>query len=299
MKKQLLYFTILFLGFYGIGSAQDAFMGYDYVTTTYPLAWSASATTFNPASNKELVFSNSGGAVNSATVCNTSTISNYQVNSGSAFVEVSLTATSAASTIGSLILTGSSNSTTVGNAALGIVYSNLTTFSLTSGIINVEQSVAFPASNGAWTPITITPPAGTKSIRIYRRIFYNSGTGEISTSSGSSFVQFGLGTTIRVASVGVNVNTTPLATNEVALKDYAFYYSSSNKSLNFSSSNESLNSVELEIYSLLGQNMYSNANNSVQSNNTIQFNIDAIPNGVYLGKLKYSDKSISIKFIKN
>jgi hypothetical protein len=298
MKKQLLYFTILLLNFYGIGNAQDAFMGYDYNTTTYPLAWSASATTFNPATNKELIYSNSGGAVNTATVCNTASISNYQINSGTAYIEVSLTASSAASTIGSLIVTGSSNSTTVGNAALAIIYSNSTTFSLTSGIINVEQSTVFPASNGTWTPITITPPSGTKSIRIYRRIYYNSTTGEASTSSGTNFVQIGLNTTIRVASVATNVNTS-MATNEIAKKDYAFYYSKSNKTLDFMDLSGSVNSVNLEVYSLSGQKIFSKINNLLQSDNSIQFNIEEIPTGVYIGKLKYNDKSISLKFIKN
>jgi hypothetical protein len=298
MKKQLLYFTLLLLNFYGIGNAQDAFMGYDYNTTTYPLAWSASATTFNPATNKELIYSNSGGAVNSATVCNTATISNYQINSGTAYIEVSLTASSAASSIGSLIVTGSSNSTTVGNAALAVIYSNSTTFSLTSGIISVEQSTVFPASNGTWAPITITPPSGTKSIRIYRRIYYNSSTNEASTSSGTNFVQYGLNTTIRVASVATNVNTT-MTTNQIAEKKYTFYYSSSNKSLNFSDFNNTMSSAEIEIYSLLGQKIYTNRNNSLQSNNSIQFNIEDIPNGVYITKLKYNDESISLKFIKN
>lgn len=298
MKKQLLYFTILLLNFYGIGNAQDAFMGYDYNTTTYPVAWSTSATTFNTGSDKELIYSNSVGSVNTATVCNTASISNYQINSGTAYIEVSLTATSAASSIGSLVVTGSSNSTTVGNAALAVIYSNSTTFSLTSGIISVEQSTVFPASNGAWTPITITPPSGTKSIRIYRRIYYNSTTNEASTSSGSNFVQYGLNTTIRVASVATNVNTT-MATNEIAKKDYMFYYSSSNKSLNFSDFNDTMSSVELEIYSLTGQKIYTNINNLLQSNNSIQFNIEGIQNGVYLGKLKYNDKSFSLKFIKN
>ncbi|MEI2707702.1 MAG: hypothetical protein V9E96_01635 [Chitinophagaceae bacterium] len=196
-QKCKILLLVVFLFSTIVSFSQDAFMGYNYVTTSYPLAWSASPTTFNATTNKEVVFSNSGGSVKSATICGTSSVSHYEVGGTAHYIEIDLTSNSSASSIETLTLTGSSNSTTLNTAKAAIIFSSSTTFSLTANILDVVSSDFFPASNGSWAPVTITPPAGTKSLRIYRRIYYNSGTGVAQTGSSSGFVQFGLGQTFK------------------------------------------------------------------------------------------------------
>jgi hypothetical protein len=207
-QKCKILLLVVFLFSTIVSFSQDAFMGYNYVTTSYPLAWSASPTTFNATTNKEVVFSNSGGSVKSATICGTSSVSHYEVGGTAHYIEIDLTSNSSASSIETLTLTGSSNSTTLNTAKAAIIFSSSTTFSLTANILDVVSSDFFPASNGSWAPVTITPPAGTKSLRIYRRIYYNSGTGVAQTGSSSGFVQFGLGQTLRVASTSVDISAT-------------------------------------------------------------------------------------------
>ena len=108
--------------------AQDAFMGYDYVTATYPLAWTTTQTTFNPGSASEIIYTMNGGALFTATVCATSNINGYQLNATAAYVEMQLTTNSTTSTIANISFTGSTNNnTTAGDA--GVVFSDQYPFS--------------------------------------------------------------------------------------------------------------------------------------------------------------------------
>ena len=177
-------------------------MGYDYVTATYPLAWTTTQTTFNPGSASEIIYTMNGGALFTATVCATSNINGYQLNATAAYVEMQLTTNSTTSTIANISFTGSTNNnTTAGDA--GVVFSDQYPFSETSVI--GAAAVPFPNATGSWIVLSPTIPAGAKSMRIYRRIYYNSTTSTISTSTGTGFVQYGSGTTIRLASLAVTL----------------------------------------------------------------------------------------------
>ena len=198
--------------------AQDSFMGYDYVTATYPLAWTTTQTTFNPGSAREIIYTMSGGALFTATVCGTSNINGYQINATAAYVEMQLTANSSTSTITSIAFTGSTNNnTTAGDA--GVVFSDQYPFNPTSVI--GASAVPFPNATSPWIVLNPTIPAGAKSMRIYRRIYYNALTSTISTSAGTDFVQYGSGTTIRLASLAVTlaVSGTPPTVTTTAITD--------------------------------------------------------------------------------
>lgn len=182
--------------------AQDAFMGYDYVSGTYPLPWTTSQTTFNASTAKEIIYTMSGGGLYTATTAGSSGINGYQLNANASFVEMQLTANSTTSSITNIAFTGSTNNnTTAGDA--GVVFSNQFPFSETSVI--GASAVPFPNATGPWIVLNPTIPEGAKSMRIYRRIFYNSTTSTISTSAGDGFVQYGTGTTIRLASLAVTL----------------------------------------------------------------------------------------------
>ncbi len=195
--------------------AQDAFMGYDYVSGTYPLPWTTVQTTFNAGTATEIIYTMTGGALYTATTAGTSGISGYQLNSNSAFVEMQLTANSTTSAITNIAFTGSTNNNTNPGDA-GVVFSDQFPFNETSVI--GASAVPFPAATGSWIVLNPTIPEGAKSMRIYRRIFYNSTTSTISTATGDGFVQYGTGTTIRLASVAVTLavsGSTPTVTTTV------------------------------------------------------------------------------------
>ncbi|QQS35301.1 MAG: T9SS type A sorting domain-containing protein [Ignavibacteriales bacterium] len=198
--------------------AQDSFMGYDYVSGTYPLPWTTTQTTFNPGSAREIIYTMSGGALFTATVCGTSNINGYQINATAAFIEMQLTANSSSSTITEIAFTGSTNNNTNPGDA-GVVFSDQYPFSETSVI--GASAVPFPNATSSWIVLNPTIPAGAKSMRIYRRIYYNALTSTISTSSGTDFVQYGSGTTIRLASLAVtlSVSGTPPTLTTTAVTD--------------------------------------------------------------------------------
>jgi hypothetical protein len=238
MKKKILTkFTCLcfIVCFFSNVNAQDAFIGYNYLTANYPLAWTHNASTFNAGTNKEIIFSTDGGSgnVKSATVANTSSITHYELGSNSFFIEVNLAASSVTSSF-TIKLTGSSNSTTANACRGGVVYSDKIPFDPTS-CIGAESTAFFPPSNGAWTEINLNPPTGAKSLRMYRRIFVGNGT--MSTSSGSGRVEYGLGTTIRLASISAGV--TPAGTLPLSLTSFKATTQSEGISLNWSTASES------------------------------------------------------------
>ncbi|MBX2976964.1 MAG: T9SS type A sorting domain-containing protein [Ignavibacteriaceae bacterium] len=212
MKKLVTLFSLaiilFFFSFTVEVKGQDAFMGYDYVTTTYPLAWTTSATTFNAGTAKEIIYAPSGGALYTATTCNTSNINGYQLNATAAYVEMNLTPNSSTSSVSSIEFTGSTNNnTTAGDA--GVVFSSEYPFN-TSKVIGAA-AVPFPNAVGAWIVLSPTIPAGTKSMRIYRRVYYNATDSTMSTSSGTGFVQYGTNTTIRLASLAVTLTVSGTA----------------------------------------------------------------------------------------
>jgi hypothetical protein len=178
----LLTITIGFMAFTHEVKGQDAFMGYDYVTTTYPLAWTTSATTFNTGTAKEVIYAPSGGGLYTATTCNTSNINGYQLNATAAHVEMNLTANSGSSTIASIAFTGSTNNnTTAGDA--GVVFSSEYPFNPAKVI--GASAVPFPSATGSWIVLNPTIPEGAKSMRIYRRVYYHATAFATSTPSGN------------------------------------------------------------------------------------------------------------------
>ncbi len=187
-------------------SAQEAFIGYNYETTNYPLAWTTSATTFNGGTSKEVVISSSGGSIKTAQICSPSNnnISHYELGGTAHLIEIQIPDHATSEFL--IQLTGSSNSSTPNACKAGVVYSDKIPFDPNS-CLSAEETAFFPAVNGNWTKININPPAGAKSLRIYRRVFFGNGT--MSTSSGSGRVQFGLNQTIRLASVAAWATALP------------------------------------------------------------------------------------------
>jgi hypothetical protein len=204
----LLIIIIGFMAFTHEVKGQDAFMGYDYVTTTYPLAWTTSATTFNDGTAKEVIYAPAGGGLYTATTCNTSSINGYQLNATAAYVEMNLTANSTTSTLTSIAFTGSTNNnTTAGDA--GVVFSSEYPFNPAKVI--GASAVPFPAATGEWIVLNPTIPEGAKSMRIYRRVYYNATDSIMSTSTGTGYIQYGTGTTIRLASLAVTISVSGTA----------------------------------------------------------------------------------------
>ncbi len=181
--------------------AQDVFVGYDNITETTVQAWSVSASTFNASTAREIVIIPTGGSVKNNYVAdsNPTKFDHFEIGGSAHFIEINLTANSSTSSF-TVLFNGSSNSTTSGTCTAGIAYSDKYPFDETS-IINVETTSALPAIGEAFSPIAVVPPIGTKSLRIYRRVYY--GSGVISTSSGGGKVQYGAGNTIRMASITV------------------------------------------------------------------------------------------------
>jgi hypothetical protein len=203
-QKSLL---ILFVSFFCLNSyGQDAAMGYNYETPAYySQKLSIAAVTFNSNTPKEFNFSVSGlTSITTTRVCSIN-IECYVFGSNSYYQEVSLATASSSQTIGAITFTGSSNNADTCKAA--IVYSNQIPFSETS--VLAAETVIFPASSGTyavWKKINGNIPAGTKSARIYRQIYY--GSGSISSSSGNGRLLYGSTTTLRLASIVASTQTT-------------------------------------------------------------------------------------------
>ena len=191
-------------------------VGYDYNTTSYPNAMPSNTTATYGSGTGEFSLSDNASTT-SQTICATSSVTGVSIGSSS-YVEIDLTANSASSTINSLILTGCSNSSS-STAAAGIVFSSAYPFSLTS-VTGALTTSDFLNYNSAWSNNSVSVPAGTKSLRIYRQIYYNSGTGAASTSSGSGFVAYGANQTIRLASaqpcITASCNNPTLTTQAVS-----------------------------------------------------------------------------------
>lgn len=180
-------------------------VGYDYNTSSYPNTLPSNTNAnFGSGTTEHNVLTNV--ATSSLTICNTSSITGLNIGSNTTYVEIALTGNSSTSEFTSLTLTGSSNSTTANTAKAGIVFSDEYPFNMSS-VIGAFSTDYFPKSDASWADVSVTIPAGTKSIRIYRQIYYNSGTGAASTSSGSGFVLYGLGQTVRLASVKTCVSS--------------------------------------------------------------------------------------------
>jgi len=197
-----LFVSFFFLNGYG----QDAAMGYNYDSSAYyTQKLSIGAVTFNSSTPKEFNFSISGlTSITTTRVCNIN-IQCYVFGSNSYYQEVSLAAASSSQSIGTITYTGSSNNADTCKAA--IAYSDQIPFSETSVI--AAETVIFPASSGTfavWKKINGSIPAGTKSVRIYRQIYY--GSGSISSSSGSGRLLYGSSSTLRLASIVASTATT-------------------------------------------------------------------------------------------
>lgn len=204
LQKKLLtlFVSFFFLTSYG----QDAAMGYNYETPAYySQKLSIAAVTFNSSTPKEFNFSVSGlTSITTTKVCNIN-IECYVFNNNSYYQEVSLTAASSSQSIGSITFTGSSNNADTCKSA--IVYSDQIPFSETSVI--AAETVIFPSSSGTyavWKKINGNIPAGTKSARIYRQIYF--GSGSISSSSGNGRLLYGSTNTLRLASIVTSTATT-------------------------------------------------------------------------------------------
>lgn len=208
-------FAFAFICFTHITKAQDAFVGYDYETNSYPLAWSNS-NSFNVGTNREVKVSYSGGSIKTQNISNSvDKISHYELGGTNHLLEVTIPQNSLSKFV--VEFTGSTNSTSnmyVG----GIIYSDKVPFDESSCIAG-ETTAPFPTSNGNWTKVSITPPAGAKSFRLYRKVYLGVDN-KLYTGSGSNPARtaYGDGQTIRLASVGVWATAAPT----VQAKDFVF-----------------------------------------------------------------------------
>ncbi len=188
MKKNFARWTLVSIFLFALAKlfAQDAYMGYDYNTSSVVLAWPTSLTyTFNTAQPNELLLNISEFKAGQ-TVCGEKIDVAYMGGSSS-YVDINLTANSDAMLIGSVVFTGSTNKDYEGS--VGVLYSDKYPYDETS-IIAAESSDPFPAASGSWREVTITPPAEAKSLRINKKLTYD-GT------------DYGDNTSIRLASVTV------------------------------------------------------------------------------------------------
>ena len=154
---------------------------------------------FNSTLITEYNITTEAGSVKSATVCGTSSVVHYELGGTAHLLEGKLTVNSEAK-MSKIRFKGSTNNNTTANTA-GIVYSSVYPFD--PNLVIGAESLNFPAATGSWIDIDVTPPADAKSFRIYRRIYYNESTGKSQTGTGTGFVQYGGGITIRLAYVGV------------------------------------------------------------------------------------------------
>ncbi len=110
----------------------------------------------------------------------------------------------------------------------------------------------------------------------------------------------GAGASLKVTSAGIiSPNDCAfLGINESVLKNFDFYYSSSNKTLHINIVDGTFGKIDIEVYSVLGQKVLSNSDKIEIPNHSLEINVDKIPNGIYICKLNYSDKKQIIKFVK-
>jgi hypothetical protein len=204
LQKSLLTLFVSFFFLNGYG--QDAAMGYNYETPAYySQKLSIAPVNFNTGTTTEFNYSVSGiSSIITTRVCGIN-IECYVFGSNSHYQEVSLATASSSQSIGTITFTGSSNNADTCKAA--IVYSDQIPFSETS--VLAAETVIFPSSSGTfaiWKKINGSIPAGTKSVRIYRQIYY--GSGSISSSSGSGRLLYGSTNTLRLASIVTSTATT-------------------------------------------------------------------------------------------
>lgn len=110
----------------------------------------------------------------------------------------------------------------------------------------------------------------------------------------------GAGATLQVTSAGVISPSSCafLGSNEFKKNALDYYYSPSNKKLHFYMPNESLSNIKIEIYSLVGQKIFTHSQNAFAAD-TFELDVDSIPLGTYFCKVAYNDKNSSLKFVKN
>jgi gliding motility-associated-like protein len=181
--------------------AQDAFIGYNYETKAYPLAWWISpptATIFNAGTSKEVKIEGLGGSVTSGTICSSvsNNINHYYLGGSTQYVEITIPQNDISQFL--IELTGSTNNSS--GSIPGIVYSTEIPFNPNNCFTWTTPS-PFPAVSGSWTKIKVLPPNNAKSLRIYRSVYFGSGT--MSTSSGSGRVLQGGAISLRLASIAV------------------------------------------------------------------------------------------------
>lgn len=298
-KTKLFVFTLLMTTYCTKVICQDAAIGYDYVTASYyTQKLSISPITVNAGTNKECNFSISGvSSITTTRVCNVN-VECYVFGNNNVYKEINLTSNSSPQTINSFYITGSTNNADTGKAAF--VYSDQIPFNDAS-VIGAE-TVDVPASSGTyaiWRKINGTIPSGTKSIRIYRQIYF--GSGSISTSAGNGRTLFGSITTLRLASIAVS-NQTILP---IKFIDASATFKENSVTINWSTiSNDgsgtfevqkSINNKDFESITTISNQKnktnYSFVDNNVSLQNTIYYRIKAIDNK---NEITYS-KIIKIK----
>ncbi|TZF82063.1 T9SS type A sorting domain-containing protein [Pedobacter sp. BS3] len=285
--------------------AQDAFMGYNYETDTYPLAWATTATTFNSGTTKEVIFLNNGDAAKQAQICSPSNnkISHYELGGTGKYIEIDLTNNSVGGTL-EIEFTGSSNSTTANAAKGGVVYSDKLPFDLNS-VIGGEETDFFPATNGNWTKLHLTPPSGTKSLRMYRRIYYWAANNKADEASGSSTgrVQLGLGQTLRVASMAAWITPPPDDGDPLPIKLLSFTGSAQAQGVRLAWSTASeVNTDRFEIERREENSAFVKisevkaAGNSSKTLNYMATDNGVTANGTYYYRLKMVDADGSVEY---
>lgn len=111
----------------------------------------------------------------------------------------------------------------------------------------------------------------------------------------------GAGATLQVDTAGsiLPTNCAFLGIEEFDVKELGFYYAPSNKSINFKIPEYGNSTIEAEIYSIAGQKVLTLLNANTVKDQTIEFFIDKIPNGIYFCKLYYNNKKSFVKFRKD
>ena len=190
--------TLLFLGAAQM-SAQEVVMGYGTANN-----WVTTMPNINPATVTEIAVE-LGKVPSNQNFCAVTGNPAALLDGASSYAQVGLTANSSESTITKVLLHGSTNQN---SSQLGaIIFSDKIPFDMNSIIGGAEFTADIRAN--ACIDNTITAPAGTKSFRVYRRIYYWESTGVASESSGSSTgrTQFGDGQTIYISDVSVWIAT--------------------------------------------------------------------------------------------
>ncbi|MDA3615992.1 beta strand repeat-containing protein [Polluticaenibacter yanchengensis] len=223
-----LFLSVILLSANAGFSQYNYFIGYNATTSTYtpatPVGFNNLPYVFNNAGTSQVTILGSGGSVKTAYVFGINGLSHYELGGNAHYVQVKLEG-SALGDVTSIKLTGSSNSATSdNNAKVGVVFSADLDYvhpgsSGTAVLGAVTTTLAFPPAGNSSNTYGTSPyvervieipgsaiPEGTKSIIIYRQIYYNSTTKTVFTSSGTGRTQLGLGQTIRLASVGLTID---------------------------------------------------------------------------------------------